>query len=356
MRPLPLALLLLAAACKDGGPGIFGGDDTDTEVTDDTGPDNTPACLGDGFGQSASSWSLPAGVASWDDWMDATAEASSSECARGDFRASVFELTGDGKPDLVVTDNCDVQGVGDDRWDVYPNTGSGFSGTATSWSLPAGAASWDDWMDATAESSSSECTRSEFTAFLTDMDGDSRVDLVVSDSCDVQGVGQDRWDVYLNTGSGFSGSATAWALPPAPVSEDDWLDNASSFTSGPCTRGDFAAFLADYEGDGKPDIVITDRCDVQGVGHDNWEIYKNTGGGFESSPMVWPLPAAPVPEDDWLDGPSTATSGPCTRGDFQALVMELDGDPGPDIVLTDACDVAGVGTDNWQLYPGTCSR
>ncbi|MCB9743548.1 MAG: VCBS repeat-containing protein [Alphaproteobacteria bacterium] len=334
----------------------------DLVITDDCDPQGVGddhwdvyTNTGSGFAPTPTTWSLPA-AASWDDWMDNIAESNSGDCNRSSFTAQLMDLNGDAKPDLVVTDDCDQQGVGHDNWEVYTNTGSGFAPSPTSWSLPAPLTNEDDWMDSVAESTSSPCSRSSFTAQLVDMNGDAKPDLVVTDNCDQQGLGHERWDVYTNTGSGFAASPTAWPLPSPLTSEDDWMDNVAESTSSPCSRSSFTAFLADYEGDGKPDIVVTDSCDVQGLGHDSWAIYKNTGSGFQSSPMEWTLPTPPQSEDDWLQTSYVSTSDPCARSSFTAGVIELDGEPGPDIVIFDDCDQQGVGHDNWTLYPGTCSR
>ncbi len=47
-------------------------------------------------------------------------------------------MNGDAKPDLVVTSVCNATAspIGDQRWDVYLNTGQGFASTPTPWALP----------------------------------------------------------------------------------------------------------------------------------------------------------------------------------------------------------------------------
>ncbi|MCB9765836.1 MAG: VCBS repeat-containing protein [Alphaproteobacteria bacterium] len=354
MRLFTLALLALMG-CKDGG--IFNNDGDDTGPgtgTDDTGSTG-PACLGDGFESSAQSWTLPSGAASWDDWMDATAESNSSDCTRSSFSATTFDLTGDGKLDLVVTDQCDLVGVGTDNWLVYENTGSRFAENATTWSLPSGVAGWDDWMDATAEANSNDCTRSSFTAATFDLTGDGKPDLVVTDNCDLVGVGTDNWLVYENTGSGFANSATTWALPSGVADWDDWMDATYEANSNDCTRSSFTATLLDLTGDRKPDLVVTDQCDLVGVGTDHWLVYENTGSGFASGANQWALPQGVASWDDWMDATAEANSNDCTRSSFTAVTMDLTGDRKPDLVVTDNCDLVGVGTDNWLVYENTGS-
>jgi hypothetical protein len=50
--------------------------------------------------------------------------------------ASFVDLTGDGWPDLTVTQDCNDPSVGTSRWSVYPGSASGFASSAISFQLP----------------------------------------------------------------------------------------------------------------------------------------------------------------------------------------------------------------------------
>jgi hypothetical protein len=324
----------------------------DTSTLDASTSDALPPATS-GYCGPAQTWSLPTGVASWDDWMDQTEEEGAFSCATNYFRARVLDLDGDAKPDLVVTDSCDTQGVGHTHWKVYKNTGSGFAGTPTTWSLPTGVASWDDWMDQTQEEGTFGCATNYFRAQVLDIDGDAKPDLLVTDSCDTQGVGHTHWKVYKNTGSGFAGTPTPFALPTGVASWDDWMDQTQEEGPFSCATNYFRAQVLDTDGDAKPDLLVTDSCDTQGAGHTHWKVYKNTGSGFSGTPITFALPTGVASWDDWMD--QTQEEGPfsCATNYFRAQVLDLDGDAKPDLVVTDSCDTQGAGHTHWKLFANT---
>jgi len=276
---------------------------------------------GSGFSASATTWALPAKSGfSFTGGLAAT------------YSCPIYattDMNADGKPDLVVTSDCDsTSGVGADHWLVYLNTGAGFSATATSWALPASAA----FSFITGTSAVHGCP--EYAT--TDMNGDGKPDLVITWDCGNTGVATDHWLVYLNTGAGFSAAATSWALPQAA----GYLFKDGLSASYNCP--DYA--LSDFDGDGKPELVITYDCgNGINVGLDHWLVHANTGSGFAATPLSWALPAGPGYV--FKNGLAAATGCP-TYG-----VADFDGDRKPELVITGDCgNTAGVGLDHWLVY------
>ena len=209
-----------------GGTGGVGGG------TGGAGGSTTPP--GTHFAETATAWTLPAGspnpygytVVSSSNW-------------------TTMDLDGDGKPDLVVHEGASEENR---RWLLYKNTGSGFSETATAWTLPAGSPNPNGY---TVVSSSSNWT-------TMDLDGDGKPDLVVHAGASEE---NRRWLLYKNTGSGFSETATAWTLPAGSPNPNGYtVVSSSNWTT------------MDLDGDGKPDLVVH-----AGASEENrrWLLYNN---------------------------------------------------------------------------------
>jgi hypothetical protein len=111
-----------------------------------------------GFSSTSTSWSVP----------DAKFYALASAASTGTW--ATVDVTGDGRVDLVETE--DVQtgqafgGAASPHWNVYAGGASGFSSTASSWSVP----------DVKLYALASE--RSTGTWATLDLDADGCVDLV----------------------------------------------------------------------------------------------------------------------------------------------------------------------------------
>ncbi|RMD82715.1 MAG: hypothetical protein D6815_08515 [Candidatus Dadabacteria bacterium] len=180
----------------------------------------------------------------------------------GRLLANVFDLTGDGLPDLVDA-RADTCGAG--TWCVYENTGSGFAQAPQHWQAPVNVL-----RDLDAEGRSVKVDTA-------DLDGDGRPDLI-----DARGYSSSRpyWDVYWNTGSGFASQPTAIEAPGPSI-----VRSASTGTGSYLLAG-----LFDLNGDGLPDYV---DADVDRLGApaprsvDHWNVYWGTGYGFAAQPSAW---------------------------------------------------------------------
>jgi Ca2+-binding RTX toxin-like protein len=219
------------------------------------------------------------------------------------------DYTGDGKPDFVVTGYQLQPGAtsANDVFKLYKNTGSGFV-EDTSSNLPAvsqGAVSWADY------------------------NADGKLDLLISGVAGSAGSNRAYiTKLYQNTGSGFIEDSNA-QLPGVFNSSVDWADyngdgkldfvltgyiNGSYLTKlYRQTNGGFTedtsvqlpgiaygkAAWADYNGDKKPDLLLTGSTGVSGQ-KGITKLYQNTGSGFTEDTSIQ-LPGGEYNSVAWAD-------------------------------------------------------
>ncbi len=291
--------------------------------------------------EPAVAFALPSGFDA--EQLDDVAADDSSLCVEGELSYGLRDMDGDLRPDLVVTDRCDHGEVGTTEWLVYLHQGDRFAEEPLAWALPGGYAL--DQLDDLADDGGTTCVEGELSYGLLDMDGDLRPDLVVTDRCDHAGVGTSHWSVYLNQGDGFADLPLAWSLPFGYGA--DALDDLQKDESNLCVVGELSYATIDLNGDERPELVVTDACDHEGVGTEHWLVYVNDGAGFSSNPIYWSLPSG-FTSDDFDD--VAGDGGACFEGELSYGLRDLDGDLRPDLVVTDACDHGGVGTEHWLIY------
>ncbi len=300
----------------------------------------------------------------------------------GDITADLFDISGDGLPDLVVTNKMglveeggwwyqrmpcggsqpDPQDLSQDLyvyWCVYLNTGDGFELDPILWPAPPTAGvirnidgGSDLWQD------------------VVDLNGDGRPDFVKSNSWTPA---QPYWQVYMNTGSGFdildpSDNQSAlgpvlWRAPSDRLSQVDKSRGKSHTRWG----------LSDINGDGLIDFVRASTTSVA-IGENltaAWDVYLNTGSGFATaedgvSPSnQWKVEGAP-PGATWLHTFYTRSKmlGADTNKTFDDFI-DVTGDGLPDIIRRygDWDEQAGIQqpvcTENlcvppWQFAPDCC--
>jgi hypothetical protein len=187
----------------------------------------------------------------------------------GAFDFFVRDLDGDGHMDLVVTkDDCDSASVGTTYWNVYGSTSSGFAQTPVGFSLPTPPLTgiWKTY------GYGASCSLTDYTSFdFADYTGDARPDIVVDhDDCVDKSVGQTHWDVYVNTGTGFSPAATSWKFPMS-------VPTNSQHACGYADGSFFYVYwqTQDITGDGIPDFVLTENgCGSDStLGVTHWDVY-----------------------------------------------------------------------------------
>jgi hypothetical protein len=336
-----------------------------TDLCDDAGVGTTEwrvyASTGAGFAAQAMSWSLPnlgASVEVLDDLVH-DSEIGCGDLLDQSLTFSLFDLTRDGKADLVVTDLCDEAGVGTTEWRVYASTGTGFAAQPMSWSLPNLGASVEvlDDLFHDSEIGCGDLLDQSLTFSRLDLTDDGEPDLVVTDLCDAAGVGTSEWRVYAATPTGFAAQPTSWSLPNLGASEEvlDDLSHNSSVGCGDLLDQSLSFYRLDLTGDGKDDLVVTNLCDAAGVGTSEWRVYAATPTGYAANPTSWSLPDLGVTAEV-LDDLAHDSSEGCGELVDQSLTfsrLDVTGDGEPDLVVTDLCDAAGVGTSEWRVYAAT---
>jgi hypothetical protein len=283
--------------------------------------------LAQGFANTSTNWTLPtAGGAIYSGTLASFVNLfdNGSGNDNGSQAWTTTDINGDGKPDLVAflektAGDWVVPGPQGARfWKVYLNTGTGFSNTATNWTLPTtGGAIYSgtlaSFVNLFDNGSGNDNGSQAWTT--TDIDGDGKMDLVAflekqSGNYDVPGPqGARFWKVYLNNGTGFANTAVNWTLPATggaiysgtPASFVNLFDNGSGNDNG-----SQAWTTTDINGDGKPDLVAflekqSGNYDVPGPqGARFWKVYMNLSpvGVVENDPIDFDLNVYPNPFTD----------------------------------------------------------
>ena len=375
MRPLPL--LLLCAACatgdtdpradSDGAPPDADGDgspDAEDCAPDDAavfpgaaelprdGIDNdcdATTCAAAGFSGTPSPLALPAAYG--DDGATPFDQATSfASCADATPAHGLFDVSNDGRPDLVVTFLCgDDEATGDTRWLVHGRGDGGFNESPLDWTLPDdyGAEGAAPFANPTA---AMVCGDGIPGHFLRDLDADGYLDLVVGELCGDPTIGSSMWTVHRGAAGGFETTGSAWALPSGYGGEGYAPFTAAS-ASANCLKGIPAYTLADVDGDTLPDLVVTQGCTDAALGNARWDAHLNTGAGFG------PATALALPSAYQTDGrtPFRATSAGASCGESVPGhdVADVDSDGVPDLVVTEACDGdTTVGDTMWRVHRG----
>lgn len=324
------------------------------------------ANTGSGFADTPTAWTLPAAFSAGA-YPGAALNNTAGTRTNGacSYVWTLTDMDGDARPDLVLPyDTCGGSGVGTTAWTVYANSGTGFT-TATAFGLPAyDAASYPaSPFNNTSGTRTCPDTTKSFVWSLTDLNGDSRPDLVVPfDTCGADtGVGSERWRVHLNGGSSF-GSALGFTLPSAFVGSPYPSDAlyALSGTRSCNTAEGYVWSTQDLTGDGYADLVVPyDTCGASlEPGTRFWKVYAGNGAGFDDAETDWALPLV-FTSSAYPSAPLNATSGnrSCSNGGYYSWQTEdSDGDGVSDLLVTvDTCaGDDGLGTSKWLSYGGAC--
>lgn len=218
-----------------------------------------------GFAASATRWTLPTGYP-----LPFTAFVQGAlRCPAQPVSYAVTDLDGDRRPDLVVYRTCDDATVGSTFWRVHRNTGAGFAQEPTRWQLPASYAPgavdfFANGMDCAA--------RQGVTAGLIDVNGDERVDLVVTTSCADSNVGRAYWNVHLNTGAGFAAEPARVTLPTGYAGAE-FRFMSTVLQCSPLTFP-WAYATGDIDGDRAFDLTFYASCSDARVGVSAWRAHR----------------------------------------------------------------------------------
>ena len=337
---------------------------------------------GHGFSANFTSWVTPAGGAHNLGFNQTSYIAGSFEAGTESWY--LVDMNGDGKPDLVVTDSVDASqnvlefGISSSPyWKVYLNTGSGFATTPVNWSTPTGGVASQGYIETSYTADPTEVGSQTWS--LVDMNGDGKPDLLLTDSINAQqaalqyGVGQvgvgQYWKVFLNTGTGFAANSVNWPTPDGGISAEGYIWNI--YIAATTDVGSESWSLADMDGDGKPDLVVTDSVSASqiqtqfGVGQPGvgqyWKVYINNGTGFSTTPVHWNTATGGVAGGGFIE--TTYAASGAEVGNQSWDLRDLDGDGKPDLVVTDSVNVSqspvqfGVGQPGigqyWKVYLNT---
>ena len=316
--------------------------------------------------------------------MNAIRNVSTTTSAAGTSSWDLVDMNGDGKPDLVFTGVLGVEysaGTNNTNWQVYLNNGGGFASTAITWPTPStgtiNAGNNPLGFSSTSGTAVTGLGLGSESWGLVDVDGDGKPDLVVTGSLGANGVAEagigtsPKWEVYLNTGTGFAVNPTPWSTPAGGAFSGA---NALGFNviSGTATstssNGSQSWSLMDMDGDKKPDLVVTAAVNggsVTEIGTNTWNVYLNNGSGFAATATTW---ATPGNEGFVPSGGTTAIgfNGISNIGVYPAqgvnsqswLVTDLNGDGKPDLVIPASLGTQGPtewspGTGHWEVYLNT---
>ncbi len=213
-----------------------------------------------------------------------------------------------------------------------------YADETASWALPATAAGFTR-----AERLEPDCDAGAPATRLADLTGDGLPDLVQLSDCDDDTVGQVTWRVWPGEEAGF-GDEIAWALP------DGYAAGAfvgASRDDAACDDGDLPAWrLADLDGDGRDDLVITESCADDTLADGAWLVFANTGLGFGAG--VRRELGGGYSREAFVAPRSTAV---CAAGANRPAwgLVDIDGDGPLDLVITQSCTVGEVGGTYWQV-------
>ncbi len=310
--------------------------------------------LGDatGFAQMPVEWALPGADFTGDG--DFPTLSGNGSCQQGLVDWSTFDVDGDGRLDLVITDDaaCTMQVIGEEYWLVYPGNGTGFDAAPTQWAVPGMDYAFDG--DFFQPSFGGDCNQGLPGYATTDITGDGLLDLVITDASDCMDtdVGETHWLVHAGGAGGFDPVATSFALPGLN------FPGASTFVGlgggGNCNQGLPGYATIDIDGDGYLDLVITNdvACTGGPVGETEWLVYLGDGTGFAAAPMSWALPGADYLDDGDFD--ALAGQGDCQQGFVDWVTVDIDADGWVDLVVTDdpACTGGPISETEWLVYNG----
>jgi RHS repeat-associated protein len=227
-----------------------------------------------------------------------------------DLVVQIFDLTGDGLPDLV--DGRENACGSQTTWCVYENTGNGFSLSPTPWPAPH------------AEIRVADAVGERILKDVIDLDGDGRPDAVDATGYDER---TPSWIVHWNTGDGFSAEPTRFPAPGPLISRSAVVDTRSHLLHG----------IHDMNGDGLPDFVKADVHDTGAPSYasvDGWQVFLNTGYGFLETPTLWEV-----------EGPLEIR-----LPNYLSLV---DSQPNSSVTTVDFVDMTGDGRPDWvRNYSG----
>jgi hypothetical protein len=293
---------------------------------------------GSGFAATGADWALPT---EFPGQLGNLSDVASCAAAP-DILHTTLDLDGDAKVDMVVLNGCAVQPtIGQTRWRYFRNTGTGFAATGTDWALPT---EFPGQLGNLSDLSSCAAAPDVLHTTL-DLDGDAKVDMVVLNGCAVDAsIGQTRWRLFRNTGTGFAASGADWALPAEFPGQLGTLSDLASCAAAP----DILHTTFDLTGDGKLDMVVLNGCAVDAsIGQTRWRVFANEGTRFSPGGADWALPTEFPGQLGNLSDLASCAAAP----DILHTTMSLATPRGIDMVVLNGCAVEpSIGQTRWRVF------
>jgi hypothetical protein len=319
-----------------------------------------------GFAQSPSDLALPTGyLAPTGKPLHLLANQGTASCGAGyDVpEYGLLDLDGDKRLDLVITDRCNDPATGSSRWLVHKAGPAGFAAAAADVALPSGYFSQNGKPLHLLQNQDTAACGAGYNVpayALIDLDGDGLRDLVITDRCNDPATGSSKWLVHQGIPGGFAAAPVDFALPAgyfaAGTKPFRLLRNQVSAACGAGNNAPAYSVL-DTNGDGRLDLVLTDRCNDPATGSSKWLVHLGTPSGFAAAPTDFALPAG-FSSFDGKPFRFLATQTAACGGGFDApayATLDIDGDLHRDLVVTESCDDAAVGVTKWLVYRGDCA-
>lgn len=241
-----------------------------------------------------------------------------------------FDITGDGIPDYVIATGT--------PWTVYPGYRVAPGGTGTPVGGFAAAVSWPAPHTYVRRDQKTDDMFGNFNTRTlqdtVDVNADGRPDLIVAPGG--TGTAPFSWQVYVNTGAGFTTTPLPYFKAPSQYISDQ---GGVADLGGAVTKQ-----MVDMDGDGLLDYLVTradtvpKQCqtDPDGDGvlepyNDCLDVYRGTGQGFELAPRTYPLP-------EWNGYADSAIRRWIPGGKTMADLFDVNGDGLPDLVVVDVAD------------------
>jgi FG-GAP repeat protein len=313
---------------------------------------------GAGFDPQPMVWSTPNGGFPAGGTLTGFYQVAGGDYDPGEQYWSTFDLTGDGRPDLVVTaqDGDQFSANGARAWKVYPNDGSGFDSAPIDWFTPSGGYPPGGTLTGFYQVAGGDYDPGEQYWSTFDITGDGRPDLVVTaqDGDQFSANGARAWKVYPNNGSGFDAAPIDWFTPSGGYPPGGTLTGFYQVAGGDYDPGEQYWSTFDLTGDGKPDLVVSaqDGDQFSSDGQRVWKVYPNDGGGFDPAPIEWATPNGGYPAGGTLTGFYQVAGGDYDPGEQYWSTVDLTGDRKPDLVISaqDGDQFTGDGVRFWNVY------
>ena len=316
-----------------------------------------------GFNPIASTWDLPpypqtGGVLPLGELLE-----TSPDCYNGQPEFSLMDMNGDDFVDFVVVEEpCPGDpAVGITEWKVFEGSATGFSQTATSWTLPPYPMVGGILPLGEITETAPDCANGQPEFSLMDLTGDGIVDfVVVEEPCPGDpDVGITEWKVFEGSATGFAQTAIGWTLPPYPMVGGTLPLGEISETAPDCANGQPEFVLTDIDNDGFTDfLVVEEPCPGDPtVGITEWKYFPGSASGFAQSAVAFTLPPFVQTGGTLPLGEFAETAPDCANNQPEFSVLDLDGDGLADFtVVEDPCPGdPNIGITQWEIYPGSTS-